>query len=117
MLSIMLVLAGVISLVAPLTSAQAAPAQYLANTYMSPGQQAAGPAFPSITRSTAGGFWWVATGAHLPGGWSQYGSYVTGYSNACHAYAAGNPLGGLAQNAELYNVQPMNAWINTTASC
>lgn len=114
---IAMTLAGAMSLSMPPTSAFAGYAPYLANHYMNPGEQVAGPTFSSITNSTAGGYWWVATAAHTPGGWSLYGSYVTGYTHACHAYAAGNPLGGMAQNAELYNLQPMNGGIDTTASC
>jgi hypothetical protein len=41
---------------------------------------------------------WVAAGAHLPGGWTMYGSYVTGWIEFCHVYAPGNTLGAMIMN-------------------
>lgn len=119
-LLIMLVLGGTTLLAAPLTSARAYPYKYFQGV-LAPGQQTAGPTYPSIAHSYAatfgGGPAWVATGAHVSGSWAQYGSYVPGYGSACHSYAAGTPLGGLAMNAELYTSLPMWAQIDTTTPC
>jgi hypothetical protein len=119
-LLIMLVLAGATLLAAPLTSARAYQYKYF-DGVLAPGQQTAGPTYPSIANSYAADYGvgpaWVATGAHVPGSWAQYGSYVTGYGSACHSYAPGNALGGLASNAELYTSLPMAASVDTTAPC
>ena len=120
MLLSMLIAVGATSLAGPLTSARASFDVYFSN-FLSPGQQNAGPTYPSIARSYAatfaGGYGWVATAAHVPGGWTLCGSYVTGYNSACHSYAAGNPLGGMVSNAELYADVPIYGAVDTTVSC
>ncbi|HET6509319.1 MAG TPA: hypothetical protein VFG42_21155 [Baekduia sp.] len=120
MLLIALMLAGVMSMAAPLTSARAYSYKYFEGV-LSQQQQTAGPSYPSMAQSYTATFGvgpaWVAAAAHVPGGWTLYGSYLTGYGSACHSYATGNPLGGMAMNAELYSSLPMWAYIDTTAAC
>lgn len=53
---------------------------------------------------------WVGAGAHLPGGWTMYGSMATGAEWACHTYAAGNTLGGIVQNASTSVYQEIRGW-------
>jgi hypothetical protein len=55
---------------------------------------------------------WVAAGAHLPGGWTMYGSYVTGWIEACHTYAAGNTLGAMIMNWSYYtaDIEAYSNW-------
>lgn len=93
-----------------LFSADVTPASATAYTFnwnVGPGQQYALGAEVNYRSSSVWGQDWVAAGAHYPGGWSLYGGYVIGFTYACHAYAAGNTLGGMMQNASVSLTQSM----------
>jgi len=84
---------------------------------LQPQQQEGGSSWSNLRQSNGLGSDWVGVAAHLPGGWTLYGSYITGYQNACHAYAAGNTLGPLVMNASIYVAQGMRAAFSTDAPC
>ncbi len=45
----------------------------------------------------------IRVGAHLPGGWTLYASFVEGWGSACHSYAGTMSLGGLLENPHTVN--------------
>jgi hypothetical protein len=79
-----------------------APAQAIRGTYYSgilaPQQQNAAGTLFNLRTAAANGSDWVAAAAHVPGSWTLYGSYISGWQNACHSYAAGNSIGAMMKN-------------------
>lgn len=55
---------------------------------------------------------WVGAGAHVPGGWTMYGSYVVGWIESCHVYAANNNLGAMIINWSYSLSQSIVAYSN-----
>lgn len=83
-----------------------------------PQGQMAGPTQSQLRSVATSGYDWVGAGAHLPGGWTMYGSYITGFQHACHDYAAGNSLGPMAKNdSGLYNDFISSAYEAVSPSC
>lgn len=67
--------------------------------------------------SAAYGQDWVGAAAHIPGGWTLYGSYITGWLRACHSYAAGNSLGSMAKNDSGLYDQAIEGGYSTDYPC
>lgn len=90
--------------------ALAAPAQssiVYHNGSVGPNSTVAGPSIYNLRASIGAsddGVVYVA--AHLPGGWTLYGSWVSAWWSACHSYAAGNTLGGI-----MHNPHSFSAWM------
>jgi hypothetical protein len=66
--------------------------------FLAPQEQRAGDSMSNLRKNEVLGTDWVGAAAHLPGGWTLYGSYVTGWTDACHQYATPNTLGPMAKN-------------------
>ncbi|MCW2982996.1 MAG: hypothetical protein JWR63_566 [Conexibacter sp.] len=93
-----------------------APAQAVHGKYwegfLGPQQQNASSTLSNLRATGATGTDWVGAAAHVPGSWTLYGSYITGWGNACHTYAAGSSLGAMMKNdSGLYN-QFMGGYFN-----
>lgn len=83
--------------------------------------QAAGPSvynYRATLVTGEGAHRQVGAAAHLPGGWTLYGSYAYGWGNICKAYALGNDLGGMAHNPHTVTQFVQGSYYsNTTATC
>jgi hypothetical protein len=88
------------------------------NAYLAPQQQDASATYANLRFSAVnGGSDWVGAAAHLPGGWTLYGGYVTGWQQVCHSYAAGNTLGAMMMNASLSIGQIQSGVLGTVNPC
>ena len=114
-----LLLALAVAAASALSSASSALAVHgfwVENKTMAPAQEEGGSSWSNLRATVAYGFDWVATGAHVPGGWTLYGGYIIAYQHACHSYAAGNTLGPMMQNASLSS-QVMSGGFSTEGTC
>lgn len=83
-----------------------------------PQQQQASPTWSELRQSQASGYHeWTGAAAHLPGGWTLYGMYITGYGQACHSYAGGNPLGAMLKNDSGLYDSYFTGYANTEVPC
>ncbi len=109
-------------LLAALTPAGASAVMVFHNGTLPANGQAAGPSefnYRYTAARSEGSYRQVGAGAHLPGGWTMYGSYIYGWSYACHSYALGNNLGGMVHNPHTVSQYNILAFyeVNTTATC
>jgi hypothetical protein len=110
-------LAAVMVFVCSNATARAEYAQHFAG-FLHPQQQVASGTYPQLRKSSGYGYHeWTGAAAHLPGGWTLYGQYITGYESACHAYAAGNSLGAMLKNDSGLYDSYFKGWADTEVPC
>jgi hypothetical protein len=111
-LALLLILAAC-CLPAAIATTGASASVYCGGAGLAPGEQYACPSVYDLRDVYVTGTDWVGAAAHLPGGWTLYGNYVTGAYGACHQYASGNTIGPMGKNFSGVNHQAVFIYQDT----